>query len=185
MKSQCLHLAFPSSSVFLMHTGYTVQETLCTVHVLFTHCSWDPQPLYSKNIKNRSHGTIYTFKNYFATVFSVSVFSFQQNKRYLNEPYIYNYSLVGRKYSSGFPHISKPAATTYNFGFQWNQNQSLPRSILVKSYIYVPQVFFLNLYLLHLYFKVGACMPLSQLLLLMKNMWMNLPIWCFWWHYLK
>ena len=118
MKSQCLHLAFPSSSVFLMHTGYTVQETLCTVHVLFTHCSWDPQPLYSKNIKNRSHDTIYTFKNYFATVFSVSVFSFQQNKRYLNEPYIYNYSLVGRKYSSGFPHISKPAATTYNFGFQ-------------------------------------------------------------------
>ena len=35
----------------------------CTVHVL-------------KNIKNGSHDTIYTFKNYFATVFSV--FSFQQ-----------------------------------------------------------------------------------------------------------
>ena len=29
-------------------------------------------------IKNGSHGTIYTFKNYFVTVFSV--FSFQQNK---------------------------------------------------------------------------------------------------------
>ena len=25
-----------------------------------------------KNIKNGSHGTIYTFKNYFVTVFSVS-----------------------------------------------------------------------------------------------------------------
>ena len=40
--------------------------------LLFTHYSYDPQPLYSeKNIKNGSHGTIYTFKNYFATVFSV------------------------------------------------------------------------------------------------------------------
>ena len=33
---------------------------------------WDSQLLYSdKNIKNWSHGIIYTFKNYFATVFSV------------------------------------------------------------------------------------------------------------------
>ena len=39
---------------------------------LFMHCSWDPQPLYSKKkIKNRFHGTIHTFKNYFATVFLV------------------------------------------------------------------------------------------------------------------
>ena len=38
----------------------------CTVHG--TH-----PPLYSKkNIKNGFHGTIYTFKNYFATIFSVS-----------------------------------------------------------------------------------------------------------------
>ena len=37
------------------------------------HCSWDPQISFSSNffIKNRSHGTIHTFKNYFATVFSV------------------------------------------------------------------------------------------------------------------
>ena len=86
---------------------------------------------------------------------------------------------------AGFLVYPSQQPLTYNFGFQWNQNQSLPRSILVKSYIYVPHVFSLNLYLLHLYFKVGACMPLSQLLLLMKNMWMNLPIWCFWWHYLN
>ena len=40
--------------------------------LLFTHCSWDPQPLYlEKNIKNGSHGTIHKFKNYFATLFSV------------------------------------------------------------------------------------------------------------------
>ena len=45
------------------------------VAALFVHCSWDPQPLYSKKyIKNGSHGTIHTFKNYFVTVFSV--FSF-------------------------------------------------------------------------------------------------------------
>ena len=36
------------------------------------HYLWDSQVLYSeKNIKNGSHDTIYTFKNYFAIVFSV------------------------------------------------------------------------------------------------------------------
>ena len=50
-----------------------------TVALLQQYCLWDPQPLYSlKNIKNGSHGTIYTFKNYFATVFSVFSFQFQQ-----------------------------------------------------------------------------------------------------------
>ena len=37
-------------------------------------------------IKNGSHNTIYTFKNYFATVFSVSVFSFSKNKLNPNTP---------------------------------------------------------------------------------------------------
>ena len=37
-----------------------------------------------KNIKNRSHDTIYTFKNYFATVFSV----FNNNKLNPNGPNI-------------------------------------------------------------------------------------------------
>ena len=37
------------------------------------HCADTVHAL--KNIKNESHSTIYTFKNYFATVFSV--FSFQ------------------------------------------------------------------------------------------------------------
>ena len=47
------------------------------------HCSRDSQSLYSKkNIKNGSHGTIQTFKNYFATVFLV--FSFSKNKLYPN-----------------------------------------------------------------------------------------------------
>ena len=41
------------------------------IHALFT----DPQISFFSNffIKNGSHGTIHTFKNYFATVFSVSV----------------------------------------------------------------------------------------------------------------
>ena len=47
---------------------------LWTVYALFTHCAYTVHVL--KNIKNGSHDTIYTFKNYFATVFSV--FSFQQ-----------------------------------------------------------------------------------------------------------
>ena len=41
------------------------------------YCSWDPQTSLFSNffIKNGSYGTIYTFKNYFTTVFSV--FNFQ------------------------------------------------------------------------------------------------------------
>ena len=45
---------------------------LFIVYTLFMHCSWDLQPLYSeKNIKNRTHNTIHTFKNYFITIFLV------------------------------------------------------------------------------------------------------------------
>ena len=52
--------------------GFTVQGTKIIIHALFitVHAL--------KNIKNGSHGTIYTFKNYFATV--LSVFSFSNNK---------------------------------------------------------------------------------------------------------
>ena len=46
---------------------------LWTVYALFTHCAYTVHIL--KNIKNGSHDTLYTFKNYFATMFSV--FSFQ------------------------------------------------------------------------------------------------------------
>ena len=50
------------------------------------HCSRNPQTLLFNNffIKNGSHSTIHTFKNYFTTVFLV--FSFQQNKLYPNGP---------------------------------------------------------------------------------------------------
>ena len=35
-----------------------------------------------------SHDTIYTFKNYFVTVFSVINFQFSMNKQYPNRPYV-------------------------------------------------------------------------------------------------
>ena len=64
--------------------GFTVQETKCIVHCTQNHF------VQKTNIKNRYHGTIHSFKNYFVTVFSV--FSFQLNKLYPNRPYIFRKS---------------------------------------------------------------------------------------------
>ena len=52
------------------------------------HCSRIPQTSLFSNffIKNRSHGTSHTFKNYFVTMFSIFSFQFQQNKLYPNRP---------------------------------------------------------------------------------------------------
>ena len=52
------------------------------VDFLFTN----PQISFFSNffIKNGSYGTIYIFKNYFATMFSVFSFQFKQNKFYPN-----------------------------------------------------------------------------------------------------
>ena len=58
-----------NSNLTWVHCSHTVWHCLCTVW----HCSCTVHVL--KNIKNGTHDTIYTFKNYFATVFSV--FSFQ------------------------------------------------------------------------------------------------------------
>ena len=54
----------------------------------------DPQITLFNNffIKNGFHSTIYTFKNYFATVFSVSIFSFSKNKLNPNRPSSFNLS---------------------------------------------------------------------------------------------
>ena len=45
---------------------------------------WNPQISFFNKIfiKNKSYGTVHTFKNYFTIV--LSVFNFQQNKRYSN-----------------------------------------------------------------------------------------------------
>ena len=70
----------------------------CTC-ALFT----DPQtPLFINFfIKNGFHSIIHTFKNYFATVFSVFSFQFQQNKFYPNKPLKWNfYTLFEFKYSA-------------------------------------------------------------------------------------
>ena len=56
---------------------------LCTVYTLFTHCAYTVHVL--RNIKNRSHDTIYTFRYYFATVFSI----FSNNKFNPNTPYAF------------------------------------------------------------------------------------------------
>ena len=56
------------------HYLYTVHHCLHTVHTL-------------KNIKNGSHSTIHTFKNYFATV--LSVFNFSNNKLNPNRPFVF------------------------------------------------------------------------------------------------
>ena len=55
-----------------------------------------PQILFFSNffIKNGSHSTIYTFKNYFTTVFLVSIFSFSKNKHNPNGPIGNGSSLV-------------------------------------------------------------------------------------------
>ena len=79
---------------FLEECGYcscTVAWTV-TANVYFFRkqciCArfMDPQISFFINffIKNGSHDTIYTFKNYFATVISAINFQFQQNKSYPN-----------------------------------------------------------------------------------------------------
>ena len=72
-----------------MNSAWTVAANVdffqWTVHpALFM----DPQISFFINffIKNGSHSTIYTFKNYFATVILAISFQFQQNKSYPNTP---------------------------------------------------------------------------------------------------
>ena len=60
-----------------VNSKITVQETKNTIHALFIYCS---------RTVHGSHDIIHTFKNYFATVFSV--FSFNKNKLYPNEPIV-------------------------------------------------------------------------------------------------
>ena len=58
-------------------------------------------------IKNGSYSTIYTFKNYFATVISVISFQFQQNKSYPNRPKVRKYKTSKRvKLKNNAPTIS-------------------------------------------------------------------------------
>ena len=71
------------------HRSRTVYHCSRTVHNYSRTVHGTPAILFRNiyiyiYIKNGSYGTIHTFKNYFATVFSV--FSFNKNKLYLNGP---------------------------------------------------------------------------------------------------
>ena len=70
----CVFLLFFSP---LLHAFQRGQNSLFMYYLtLFTHCFGTVHGTHShfiqkKNIKNGSYGTIHTFKNYFATVFSI------------------------------------------------------------------------------------------------------------------
>ena len=63
---------------------YLTFQSLFITPVGHMHYLQDSQTLLFNNffIKNGSHGSIYTFKNYFTTVFSI----FNKNKLYSNRP---------------------------------------------------------------------------------------------------
>ena len=67
----CLHFALH----FLFYFFQPHYLTKSTVNNTRMHCSWVSQiPLFSQFfIKNGSHSTIHTFKNYFPTIYSISV----------------------------------------------------------------------------------------------------------------
>ena len=83
-----LQITFRSFFFFWFQSHYFTKSTVNSARM---HCSWVPQiPLFSHFfIKNGSHGTIHTFKNDFATMFSVLVFSFSKNKLNSNGPFIF------------------------------------------------------------------------------------------------
>ena len=94
----------PSSSFFFFFFSRVFSPQVATVHVRYMNSSRNFWPVFREQyiralftdsqisffinffIKNGSHGTIYTFKNYFTTVISVINFQFQQNKSYPNRP---------------------------------------------------------------------------------------------------
>ena len=79
-----------SRFVFLFIYFIAATFNFFIVNSALVHCSQVPQITLFNNFfsKNWSHSTIYTFKNYFATMFSVSFFSFSKNKLYPNRPLI-------------------------------------------------------------------------------------------------
>ena len=97
-------LKFSVFHFFFFFGFHAFQEVMWLLFINSSYIGWlfhdeqytrtlfmDPQISLFSNffIKNKSHGTIHIFKNYFATVFSVFSFQFQQNKFYPNGPVIY------------------------------------------------------------------------------------------------
>ena len=81
------HLRF-LSFFFFFFSFQSPWLTRSSVNSVLMYSSWTSQTPFFINffIKNWSHRTINTFKNYFTTVFSVFSFQFQQNKFYPNRP---------------------------------------------------------------------------------------------------
>ena len=71
-------------SVVFFFFFFTLRGTFQCFLMNSVYYLWNPQTFFFNKIfiKNRSYGTIHTFKNYFTIMFSV--FNFQQNKRYSN-----------------------------------------------------------------------------------------------------
>ena len=71
------------------HIGFAMARSVGPMY-----CSRDPQISLFSNffIKNESHDTIHTFKNYFTIIFSV--FSFSNNKFNPNGPILYFFPLI-------------------------------------------------------------------------------------------
>ena len=73
-----LFARFPSFSFLFFLAAVVDYSSVNSAYQWSVYCWRDPQTTLFSNffIKNGSHGTIYTFKNYFTTVFSVFNFQF-------------------------------------------------------------------------------------------------------------
>ena len=117
-------LFFFSCAWSITSHGFTVQGTKITIHALFitVHAL--------KNIKNGSHGTIHTFKNYFATV--LSVFNFQTISLIQTDPkslllIFYGINLArGKHYPQAFEFSPKPYAISILFNMLVKFQISIP-----------------------------------------------------------
>ena len=108
--SMCLDCAFVCPRFFFLRFPFFFFQAAVVDKVFREQCFralfTNPQITLFSNFffKNGSHNTIYTFKNYFAIVFSVSVFSFSKNKLNLNGPIV----------SEAFPFIHKTTLLFYS-----------------------------------------------------------------------
>ena len=79
-----------------MHADYIVQETLCTVHALFTGRT---TTLFKKKILKMGPTVLFThLKIILLQYFVFLVFSFQQNKLYPNGPLVLVYVIRSFEY---------------------------------------------------------------------------------------
>ena len=95
----CIFLFF----FFFLDAHIVVLETKCTVYTLFMGPT--TTLFRKKNIKNGSHNTIHTFKNYFATVFSI----FSKISCIQTDPHLLSKSdrEVKKKTPNAFVHLIK------------------------------------------------------------------------------